>query len=101
MSARTPGGGGRRRNRRFVPRAASRGATASPPRPARTPRLTLIVVLLGGVLVGSFAHALLPIGARRLFEFAVVAGFALAAAMAYRRWVRGLIEERRRRERSS
>jgi predicted lipid-binding transport protein (Tim44 family) len=105
VSAGTPGHG-RRRNRRFTPRANARVAASPPPRPTSTAasgstsRLTLAAILLGGVLLGMFAQAL-PVGARRPIEFGVVIAFALAAALAYRRWVRSLIEERRRRERSA
>ncbi len=104
-----PSGDGRRRRRagaRFRQRPLPAAPPAAPerrgaaPAPARASRLLLAVALLGGILIGAFAQkALAGSGLQRWFFIAVATAFALGIAMAYRRWVRGLIEARRRLER--
>jgi len=100
VSAR-PGRRGRfRRRPGTTDRPPSAPAPASPPPPpaaSRRSRLTLLLALLAGILIGRFAFALLPAGARGLFDFAVAGAFALVLTMTYRRYMRRYMAEQRRR----
>lgn len=86
-------------------RRDARGPRTAPAAPAaahsggRPSRLALALVLLGGVLIGRYALALLPFEVLRIFDFAVAGVFALTVAMAYRRSMRRYLESRRAAER--
>jgi predicted secreted protein len=93
---------GRRRGGRFRRRpegdarpAAARSAPSAPV--ARRERLTLVLAVLAGILIGRFAFALLPLGVRSVFDFAMAGAFALALAMTYRRSMRRYLAAQRER----
>ena len=104
MTAPRPG-----RRARFRQRAAQNAAQpppardASPDPPAadgtRTSRLLLALALLGGILIGQFIFARVPLAIRELFDYMIAAGFALTLTLTYRAWIRRQLAARRARGR--
>lgn len=66
-------------------------------RPPRRPRLPFVLALFGGILIGRFVFAMIPVEAHTLFDFAIAGAFALALTMTYRRYMRRYMAEQRRR----
>ena len=68
------------------------------PQPARAPRGAFgpVFFFCAGALAARLAASVLPPFFSSAFDLAVYAGIALAFALAYRRFVRRAIEDRRR-----
>ena len=71
----------------------SRGREPDAP---RSRWVSIVFALTVGALAAQLATHLLAPGALQIFNFAIYIGFALSVAVAYRRFVRRALIERRR-----